>query len=71
MVTKQCLIAIGQPAHTGHNAENIVIGSIDTNLGSLGSLNGGVGEDKLEGGVINSGEVTCAAWLVFFWSQCE
>ena len=69
MVTKQCLIAIGQPTHTGHNAENVVIGSIDTNLGSLGALNGGVGENKLKGSIVNAGEVAAAAWLMLFGPQ--
>ena len=69
MVTKQCLIAIGQPAHTGHNAENIVIGSIDTNLSSLGALNGGVGENELKGSIVNAGEVATAAWLMLFGAE--
>jgi len=34
-------------SHARHNSEHVVVGSIDTDLGSLGSLNGGVGEDKL------------------------
>jgi len=29
MVTKQCLIAIGQPSHTRHDTENVVIDGID------------------------------------------
>jgi hypothetical protein len=69
MVTKQCLIAISQPAHTGHNAENVVIGSIDTNLGSLGALNSSVGENKLKGSIVNAGEVAAAAWLMLFGAE--
>ena len=37
------LIAIRQTTHTGHHTENIVVSSIDTDLGSLGTLNGCVG----------------------------
>jgi len=69
MVTKQRLIAIGQPSHTTHDTENVVVGSIDTNLGSLGALNGGVGENKLKGGIVNAGEVAAAAWLMLFGPQ--
>jgi len=66
MVTKQHLIAIGQPSHTTHDTENVVIGSIDTNLSSLGALNCGVGENELKGSIVNAGEVARSAWLVLF-----
>ena len=33
-------------SHARHNSEHVVVGGIDTDLGSLGSLNGGVGEDQ-------------------------
>jgi hypothetical protein len=69
MVTKQRLIAIGKPSHATHDTENVVIGSIDTNLGSLGALNGSVGENKLKGSIVNAGEVAAAAWLMLFGPQ--
>jgi hypothetical protein len=69
MVTKQRLIAIGQPSHATHDTENVVIGSIDTNLGSLGALNGSVGENKLKSSIVNAGEVARSAWLVLFGPQ--
>jgi hypothetical protein len=65
------LITVCQPSHTGHNSQHVVIGGIDTNLGSLGSLNGGVGEDKLEGGVINSGEVASSRGLMFLRAESK
>ena len=71
MVTKQRLIAIRQPTHTTHDTENVVIGSIDTNLGSLGALNGSVGENKLKGSIVNAGEVARSAWLMLFGSQSK
>jgi hypothetical protein len=58
-------------SHARHNSEHVVVGGIDTDLGSLGSLNSGVGEDKLEGSVIYSGEVACAAGLVLLRSQSK
>jgi len=51
------LIGVCKTTHTRHNTEHVVVGSIHADLGSLGTLNGSVGEDKLKGGVINSGEV--------------
>jgi hypothetical protein len=69
MVTKRCLVAIRQPSHTGHDTENVVIGGVDTNLGSLSALNGGVGENKLKGSIVNAGEVARSAWLMLFRSK--
>jgi hypothetical protein len=71
MVTKQRLIAIGQPSHATHDTENVVIGSIDTNLGSLGALNGSVGENELKCSVVNAREVAAARRLVLFGSQSK
>jgi hypothetical protein len=66
MVTKQHLIGVSKTAHTRHDTENVVIGSIDTNLSSLGALNGSVGENQLKGSIVNAGEVARSAWLVLF-----
>ena len=41
MVTKY-LIGVGQTSHATHDTENVVVGSIDTDLGSLGAFNSGV-----------------------------
>ena len=41
MVTKY-LIGVGQTSHAAHDTENVVVGGIDTNLGSLGTLNSGI-----------------------------
>ena len=48
------LIRVRETTHSRHDAENVVVGGIDTDLGGLGALNGGVGEHKLECGVINT-----------------
>jgi hypothetical protein len=57
--------------HTAHNSKNVIVGSIDTYLGSLGSFNGGVGKNKLEGSIVNAREVACSAGLMLFRSQSE
>jgi hypothetical protein len=49
----------------------VVVGSINANLGSLGSLNCGVGENKLKSSVINSGEVASSRRLVLLRSEGE
>ena len=58
------LIGVSKTTHTTHDTKDVVVGSIYTDLGSLGTLNGGVGKDKLKGSIIYAGEVACAAWLV-------
>jgi len=65
------LVGISKASHARHNSEHVVVGGIDTDLGSLGSLNSGVGEDKLEGSVIYSGEVASSAGLVLLRSQSK
>jgi len=60
-----------QASHTGHHTKNVVIHGIHANLGSVSSLNGGVGENKLQSSVINTREVARAGRLVFLGSQRE
>ena len=71
MLSTNCLIAVSHPGHARHYSQHIVVGSIDTDLGSLGTLNGGVGEDKLKGGVINAGEVARSRRLVLLRAKGE
>jgi hypothetical protein len=71
MVTIQRLIGVSKTSHTTHDTENVVVGGIDTNLGSLGALNGGVGENELKGSIVNAGEVTGPAWLMFLRPQSK
>ena len=60
------LVGVGEPSHTAHYTENVVVGSIDANLGSLDTFNGSVGENKLKSSVVNAREVATAAGLVLF-----
>jgi hypothetical protein len=65
------LVRIGKTAHTRHHTQNVVIDGIDTHLGSVGTLNGGVGENKLQSCVINTREVARAGRLMLLGPQCE
>ena len=60
-----------QASHTGHHTKNVVIHGIHANLGSVRALNGGVGENKLKGSVINTRKVARAGRLVLLGPQCE
>jgi hypothetical protein len=60
-----------QASHTGHHTKNVVIHGIHANLGSVCALNGGVGENKLQGCVINTREVARAGRLVLLGPQSE
>jgi len=65
------LVRVREPSHTAHDTENVVVGSIDANLGSLDTLNGSVGENKLKSSVVNAREVATAAGLVLFGAKGE
>jgi hypothetical protein len=60
-----------QASHARHHTKNVVIHGIHANLGSVSSLNGGVGKNKLKGSVINTRKVARARRLVLLGPQCE
>ena len=60
------LIGVSKTTHSAHNTKNVVIGGKNANLGSAGTLNSGVRQNELKGGIVNAREVAAAAWLVLF-----
>lgn len=48
------LVTVREATHTTHDTEDVVVGGIDANLGSLCAFNCGVRQDQLKCGVINS-----------------
>ena len=60
------LIGVSKTAHSAHNTKNVVVGGKNANLGSAGTLNSGIRQNQLKGGIVNTREVTAAAWLVLF-----
>ena len=66
-----CLVGVGKTTHTRHHAEHVVVGSVDANLGGVGSGNGGIGKHQLKGGVINAGEVAGSRGLVLLRAKGE
>ena len=71
MSKKMQLIRVSQTPHATHNPQNVVIHGIHANLGSVSSLNGGVGKNKLKGSVINTRKVARAGRLVLLGPQSE
>ena len=67
----RCLVRVGETTHTRHDAENVVVSGVDTDLGGVGAFDGGVREDKLESGVVDAREVARSGWLVLFWLEGE
>ena len=63
------LIGVSKTTHSAHNTKNVVIGGKNANLGSAGTLNSGVRQNELKGGIVNAREVATAAWLVLFGAQ--
>jgi hypothetical protein len=64
-------IAKSEPAHSTHNTEDIVIASIDTNLSSIGTLDGSIRENKLKSSIVNAGEVAGTGWLMLLRLESE
>ena len=48
------LVGVGKTSHTTHDAKDIVVGGVNTDLSGLGSTNSGSRNDKLKSSVINS-----------------
>lgn len=67
----KCLIAVSKTTHTTHHAEHIVIGGIDTDLRGTVTRDSLVGENKLEGGIINTREIAGSRRLVFLGAERE
>jgi len=57
--------------HTAHDAEDVVVSSIDTNLAGTSVGNGGTAESELESGVVNAGHVASSRGLVLLGLQAE
>ena len=68
-ITVKGLTRICDTTHTGHHTQNIVRVSIHSDLGSVGSNNSSRRKDKLEGSIVDSGEVTRAAGLMLLRSE--
>jgi hypothetical protein len=51
------LVGISNSGHAAHNTENVVVQSVDADLGGGSGSNSRGRKDKLENSVINSGEV--------------
>jgi len=63
------LVGVCKTTHTGHHAEHVVVGGIDTDLSGGGTGNSRVRQDKLERGVVNAREIARARGLVLFRAE--
>ena len=65
------LIGIRDSRHSAHDAKDVVVHGIHTHLGRGGTRDRRGREHKLEHGVINTGEVARATWLVLLGAEGE
>jgi len=65
------LIGVSQTTHTAHDTKHVVVGGKHANLGSAGTLDGGIGQHELESSVVNTREVARARRLVLFGAKGE
>ena len=65
------LVGVGKATHARHNTKDVVVGGIDTDLGTVEGTDRVVAEGEDEGGIVNAGEVARAAGLVVFRLEGE
>ncbi len=65
------LVGVGKTTHTRHNAENVVVGSVDVDGRSSCGTDSVVGDSEEEGGVVDTGQVTSTRRLVLFRLESE
>ena len=63
------LVGVCKTSHTTHDAKDIVVSGVDTDLSGLCSTDSGGRDDELKCSVIDSGEVACAGRLVLLRAQ--
>ena len=75
---RACLFAAGCflaqleiSVYAGHNAQDVIIYCVHTHLGRGGTRDRRGREHKLEHGVINTGEIARATWLVLLGAESE
>ncbi len=64
-------IAVRHSSHAAHDTEHVVIDSVHTHLGGVGSGHGSGGKHKLHHCIINAREVARPAGLVFLRAQSK
>jgi hypothetical protein len=65
------LVGVSDTRHAGHDTENVVVDGIDTDLGGGSSRDSRRRKDKLENGIVDSGEVAASTWLVLLRAESE
>jgi len=63
-VPYKSLITVCKSTHSTHDTKHVIVSGIYTYLGGVESTNSVVGEGEYQGGIVNAGEVACAAGLV-------
>ena len=65
------LVGVSKTTHTTHDAKDIVVGGVDTDLSGLGTRDGSSRDNELKSGVVNSGEVASSRGLVLLRAKGE
>ena len=65
------LVGVSKTTHTTHDAKDIVVGGVDTDLSGLGTRDGSSRDNELKSGVVNSGKVASSRGLVLLRAKGE
>ena len=66
-----CLVGVREAAHAGHDAEDVVVNRLDTDLRRASTTDRVNGDRELERRLVNAGEVARAAGLVLLRLERE
>jgi len=66
-----CLVGVGKPTHSAHDAENIVVSGVYGDAGGVFPADGVVAEDELESGIVDARHIARATGLVLLRPEGE
>jgi len=65
------LVRVCKTSHTTHDAKDIVVGGVDTDLSGSITSNSIGGKYQLKGSVVNTTHIASTRWLVLLRAECE
>ena len=65
------LVRVCEASHPGHDTQDIVAAGVNADLGGLVGADSSCGNHEPKGGVVDSGEIAGAGWLVLLRLECE
>ena len=71
MISILRLVGVCKTTHTTHDAEHVVVGSVDIHLGTTAVGHGRWSQVEVECAIVDTRHVAGSAWLVLLWLEAE